>query len=53
MNSLLTAFREYYHALTIIGTKPVIYYTEAKGFQVSWYYKKATIVDRIKGEIIY
>ena len=50
--SLILAFREYYHALTIIGTKPVIYYTEAKGFQVAWYFKKKTVVDRLGGCII-
>lgn len=52
-NSFVLAFREYFKALTIKGTKPVIFYTENRGFEVAWYYKKHTVIDKLKGEIIY
>ena len=53
MTNFRQAFREYYHALTIIGTKTIIFYTHKRGYEVSWYFKESTIIDKMKAEVIY
>jgi hypothetical protein len=53
MQNFILAFREYKNTLKVSGTNPTIFYTRKKGFQVSWYFKKETILKNLKAEIIY